>query len=361
MKTLTLTESAISLLKQLIATPSISRNEGNTASLIEEYLRNHRVEVHRQGNNIWAWNRYSEAGKPVILLNSHHDTVKPSESWKRKPFNPGVEGDYLYGLGSNDAGGPLVSLIATFLHFHEQKDLPFNLVLAATAEEEISGPNGVASILPELGRIDLGIIGEPTEMQMAVAEKGLMVLDCVAYGKSGHAARDEGENALYKAVQDIEWLRTFQFPKTSEFMGPVKMTVTQIEAGSQHNVVPDRCSFVVDVRTNEYYSNKEAFVIIDEAVSAEVNPRSFRLNSSRIPIDHPIVKRGIELGLRYFGSPTLSDQALMAFTTLKIGPGDSARSHTPDEYIRISEIEEGVELYVQLLEGLTDLTGFRNL
>lgn len=352
MITTTHTESAISLLKLLISTPSLSRNEGNTASHIEEFLRDKGIIPRRQGNNIWAWNRHTQIGLPVILLNSHHDTVKPSESWQRKPFHAGVEGDTLYGLGSNDAGGPLVSLIATFLHFYEQENLPFNLVLAATAEEEISGPNGIASILPELGKVDLGIVGEPTEMQMAVAEKGLMVLDCISHGASGHAARNEGENALYKAIQDIEWFRTFQFPKQSEFMGAMKMTVTQIEAGSQHNVIPDRCAFVVDVRTIEQYSNEEAFSIISEAVKCEVKARSFRLNSSRIPIKHPIVQRGLELGLTSYGSPTLSDQALMPFTTIKIGPGDSARSHTPDEYIKLSEVETGIELYIQLLTGL---------
>ena len=344
--------SAVSLLKQLIATPSLSRNEGNTASLIEEYLRDRGLAPRRQGNNIWVRNKYNRAGKPVILLNSHHDTVKPSEGWARKPFHPGVEGDRLYGLGSNDAGGPLVSLIATFLHFYERKDLPFNLILAATAEEEISGADGIASILPELGPVDLGIVGEPTQMQMAVAEKGLMVLDCVAHGRSGHAAREEGENAIYKALKDIEWFRNFRFPLHSELMGEMKMTVTQIEAGAQHNVVPDRCSFVVDVRTIEQYSNEAAFDIIRKAVDSEVKARSFRLNSSRIPLDHPVVQRGLQLGLSYFGSPTLSDQALMPFTTLKIGPGDSARSHTPDEYICLSEIEAGIHTYVRLLEGL---------
>lgn len=344
--------SAVSLLKQLIATPSLSRNEGNTASLIEEFLRDHRVAPRRQGNNIWAWNKHIRAGRPVILLNSHHDTVKPSEGWERKPFNPGVEGDRLYGLGSNDAGGPLVSLIATFLHFYERKDLPFNLVIAATAEEEISGAGGIASILAELGDIQLGIVGEPTQMQMAVAEKGLMVLDCVAHGRSGHAAREEGENAIYKAMEAIEWFRTFRFPRKSALMGEMKMTVTQIEAGTQHNVVPDRCSFVVDVRTIEQYTNEAAFEIIQRSVDCEVNARSFRLNSSRISLDHPIVKRGMELGLSHYGSPTLSDQALLPFTTLKIGPGDSARSHTPDEYICLAEIGQGIDTYIRLLEGL---------
>jgi acetylornithine deacetylase len=347
-----LVASAVLLLKQLIATPSLSRNEGNTASLIEEFLRDHQVTPRRQGNNIWAWNKYIRTGRPVILLNSHHDTVKPSEGWQRKPFNPGVEGDRLYGLGSNDAGGSLVSLIATFLHFYERKDLPFNLVIAATAEEEISGAEGIASVLPELGKIHLGIVGEPTQMQMAVAEKGLMVLDCVAHGRSGHAAREEGENAIYKAMESMEWFRTFRFPRHSALMGDMKMTVTQIEAGSQHNVVPDRCSFVVDVRTIEQYTNEEVFEVIRKSVDCEVHARSFRLNSSQISLDHPIVQRGMHLGLSYYGSPTLSDQALMAFTTLKIGPGDSARSHTPDEYICLPEIAQGIDTYIRLLEGL---------
>ncbi len=343
---------SIDLLKRLIATPSFSREEGPTGDLIQNYLSRQQVATKRQGHNVWARNRHWQDGKPVILLNSHHDTVKPNAGWQRDPFQPGVEGERLYGLGSNDAGGPLVSLIATFLHFYQQPDLPWNLLLAATAEEEISGPHGVASILPQLGPIDLGIVGEPTQMQPAVAEKGLLVIDGYAHGKAGHAAREEGVNAIYQAWPDIERLRTYRFERVSDFLGPVKLSVTQIEAGTQHNVVPDVCHFVVDLRTNELYSNEEAFALLDELTACELKPRSFRLNSSRLPLDHPVVRRAEALGLKPFGSPTLSDQALMPFPTLKIGPGDSARSHTADEYICISEVEAGIAGYVELLEGL---------
>ncbi len=285
------------------------------------------------------------------MLNSHIDTVKPSDKWTCDPFTPILKGDKLTGLGSNDAGAPLVSLIATFLIL-SQKEQPYNLLFAASAEEEISGKNGISSVLEEFGEIDLGIIGEPTQMQMAIAEKGLMVLDCFVHGKQGHAAREEGVNAIYKALPDIEWFRTYRFPKESEFLGPVKMTVTGIKAGSQHNVVPDMCEFMVDVRINEHYLNKELFELIQKSVNCEVKARSFRLNSSGIPVDHPVVKRGNDLGLSYYGSPTTSDQAVINFTTLKIGPGDSARSHTADEYVYLHEIEEGIDIYVKLLDGL---------
>lgn len=343
----------IQLLSQLIETPSLSREEEGTASILEEFMQAQGVAYQQQGNNIWAWNKHRESDNPTILLNSHHDTVKAGSSWTYKPFKATLEGDKLTGLGSNDAGGCLVSLIATFLHFYEREDLPYNLVLAATAEEEISGPNGIASILGELGHIDLAIVGEPTQMQMAIAEKGLMVLDCYAHGKTGHAARDEGINAIYIALQDIEWFKSYQFEKTSPFLGPMKMTVSQIEAGHQHNVVPDLCKFVVDVRTNECYSNEAAFEIIGAATQSEIKPRSFRLNSSQLASDHPLVVKGKAMGLTTYGSPTLSDQALIPFPSLKIGPGDSARSHTPDEYILVSEIEGGIKVYVELLEGLS--------
>ncbi len=346
------TPAAIDLLKQLIQIPSLSRQEDQTADCIADFLLRQGVAIKRQGNNVWAFNQAFSAGRPTILLNSHHDTVRAKQDWTRDPHAATLEGDTLYGLGSNDAGGPLVSLIACFLHFYERKDLPYNLIMAATAEEEISGPNGIASILPQLGTIDLGIVGEPTEMQLAIAEKGLMVMDCYGKGKSGHAARNEGINAIYASIPDINWFQNYQFEEVSDFLGPVKMSVTQINAGTQHNVVPDECHFVVDVRTNELYSNQEAFDIIDQHTQCEVKPRSFRLNSSRLAPDHPIVRRGRELGRETYGSPTLSDQALMPFPTLKIGPGDSARSHTADEYILLSEIEAGVELYIQMLEGL---------
>ncbi len=342
---------AVELLKKLIATPSLSREEADAADLIVAFFESKGFKPNRKGNNIWLWAEEKDLSKPTLLLNSHIDTVKPSAQWTFNPFESTLKNDKLYGLGSNDAGAPLVSLISSFLILSEKKQ-PYNLLFVASAEEEISGVNGISSILEELGEIDLGIVGEPTQMQMAVAEKGLMVLDCFAIGKSGHAAREEGVNAIYKALPDIEWFKSYRFPKESEFLGAVKMTVTGVKAGSQHNVVPDVCEFMVDVRINEFYSNRELFELIQQHVSCEVKPRSVRLNSSSVPVKHPVVKRGLELGLTYYGSPTTSDQAVMDFTTLKIGPGDSARSHTADEFIRLSEIEEGIETYVKLLDGL---------
>ncbi|WP_430814622.1 M20 family metallo-hydrolase [Carboxylicivirga sp. RSCT41] len=346
------TAEAKELLKQLITIQSFSGEEDDVANVMGGYLKENGLNVNRKGNNLWCWAGEKDENRPTILLNSHLDTVRPSSKWTYDPFGATLEGDKLTGLGSNDAGGPLVSLMATFLCLKD-KELDYNLVFAATAEEENSGANGVISILPELGKIDLGIVGEPTQMQMAVAEKGLMVLDCEAHGKTGHAARDEGDNALYKAMKDIEWFQSYQFDKVSPHLGAVKMTVTQIEAGSQHNVVPDSCRFVVDVRLNENYSNEACHQIIEQHVDCDVKPRSFRLNSSFIPMDHPLVKRGVERGLSYYGSPTTSDQAVMDFTTIKMGCGDSARSHTPDEYIYLSEIEEGVDIFLGLLDGLT--------
>lgn len=343
----------IDLLKSLISVPSLSRNEQDAALIIRKFLDGSGIKYNFKENNTWVKNVHWKEGLPVILLNSHIDTVKPASGYTRDPFSPDVENGVLYGLGSNDAGGALVTLLAVFIHFSEHENLPFNLIYAATAEEEISGMNGLASILDELGTLDLAIVGEPTQMQMAIAEKGLMVLDCIASGKSGHAAREEGENAIYKAIADIEKLRNFRFEKTSDILGAVKMSVTMINAGTQHNVVPDVCSFVVDVRTNEFYSNQEAFLIVDELIASEVKPRSFRLNSSGISVDHPIVRRGINLGLKYYGSPTTSDQAVIPYPSVKIGPGDSARSHTADEFILISEIEEGFRIYVDLLTDLS--------
>ena len=342
----------IKLLQKLISTQSFSREEENAAQLIRSFLFEKEILYQEKGNNTWARNRFWTDGLPVILLNSHVDTVKPAKGYTRDPFMPDIEDGKLFGLGSNDAGGPLVSLLAVFVHFFQKENLPFNLIYAATAEEEVSGTNGVESILSELGSIDLAIVGEPTKMQMAIAEKGLMVLDCVAYGKSGHAARNEGVNAIYKAIKDIEIIRNYKFKKTSELLGEVKMTVSLINAGTQHNVVPDQCSFVVDVRTNEHYSNEKAFEIINGLIESEVKPRSFRLNSSGIPVTHPIVERGVSLGLSYYGSPTTSDQAVMSHPSIKIGPGDSARSHTADEFIYLQEIEEAFHIYVKLLNGL---------
>ncbi len=345
---------AIDLLRQLIQTPSFSREEESTALLMANFFQQNNIPFHRQGNNLWAIHPEYSDKKNTILLNSHHDTVQPNKGWQRDPFTATLEGDVLYGLGSNDAGGPLVSLLATFVHFFEKKELPFNLIMAATAEEEISGKNGIASILDQLGAIDAAIVGEPTSMDMAIAEKGLMVIDAEARGQSGHAAREEGVNAIYLALQDIEWIRNYRFEKVSPLLGPVKMSVTQIEAGYQHNVVPDSCTFVMDVRSNECYSNEELFDILQQHTRSELKARSFRLNSSGIAPDHPLVKAGEKLGLRTYGSPTLSDQALMPFPSLKLGPGDSARSHTADEYIRLSEIRRGMELYVAVLKEMED-------
>jgi len=346
-----LTQTALSLLRRLIAIPSFSREEAGTADLIETFFRERGIPTCRKGNNIWAYSQHRDETKPFVLLNSHHDTVRPAAGWQRDPYTPTIEGDALYGLGSNDAGGPLVSLIATFLHFYENKGLPFNLILAATAEEEISGPGGLAAVLEELPEITVGIIGEPTQMQMAVAERGLMVIDAVARGKAGHAARNEGINAIYLAMQDIQWIKDYQFEKVSPVLGPVKATVTQIEAGSQHNVVPDTCRYVVDVRTQECYTNREVFDILQEHTAAELSARSFRLNPSGIPPDHPLVQAGVALGMKIYGSPTLSDQALCPFPTIKAGPGDSARSHTADEFIRLSEVEEGIKAYIRLVNA----------
>jgi len=345
-------EKHINLLKSIIATSSLSREEEEVAMIIRNFLNESSQEFCSRMNNTWVRNKYWKEGLPVILLNSHIDTVKPSSDYTRDPYSPDIEDGVLYGLGSNDAGASLITLLAVFMHFSDEKNLPFNLVYAATAEEEISGTNGLASILEEIGAIDLAIVGEPTKMQMAIAEKGLIVLYCTAHGRSGHAAREEGENAIYKAIADIEKLRNFKFEKSSQIMGDVKLTVTIINSGSQHNVVPDACSFVIDVRTNEHYSNQQAFEVIQNLIDSEVTPRSLRLNSSGIPVDHPIVQRGIRLGLSYYGSPTTSDQAVIPYPSIKIGPGDSARSHTANEYILISEIEEGFRIYVDLLTGL---------
>jgi acetylornithine deacetylase len=342
----------IDLLMQLIAIPSISREEDKAASLMRQFLLRRNVPFHEKLNNTWAFNFYFDKVKPTILLNSHIDTVKPAKGWTYEPFKATAEGERITGLGSNDAGGPLVSLLATFLHFYHRPDLPYNLIFAASAEEENSGISGFEAIKSELPDISFAIVGEPTRMEVAIAEKGLLVLDCFAYGKSGHAARNEGENALYKALNDIQILQNFSFEKVSDVLGPVKITVTQIEAGSQHNVVPDICHFVVDVRTNEFYSNQEAFKAISTAISSEVKPRSFRLNSSGVPEDHPFAIKAKAMGIHCFGSPTTSDQAIMPWPSVKIGPGDSARSHTADEYILKSEITEGIERYILLLEGL---------
>jgi acetylornithine deacetylase len=342
---------AIDLLKRLIACPSVSREESDLADFLEICLKEKKVLPQRKGNNIWALSPDWDDKKPVILLNSHIDTVKPVPGWTRDPFSPMEEDGKLFGLGSNDAGASLVSLLQTFLIL-SRKDRENNFIFLASAEEEISGKNGIESVLPELPPIDLGVVGEPTGMQPAIAEKGLMVLDGTVYGKSGHAARDEGENAIYKAIPVIEWFRNKQFPEVSPFLGPVKMSVTMVQAGTQHNVVPGECKFTVDVRTNEYYRNETLFEEISAACGAEVHVRSFRLNASHISTEHPLVKRAILLGMNPFGSPTLSDQALMTFPSLKIGPGQSSRSHTADEFVNLSEIREAIDVYLRLLSNL---------
>ena len=353
-------QTYITLLQKLIATPSFSREEDKTADIIQDFFHKRNIPTERKGNNVWAKNRHftveernpDSFGKrtPTVLLNSHHDTVKPVSGWTRDPFAPDIVDGKLYGLGSNDAGASLVALIAAFCFYYD-KQLPFNLVLLASAEEEISGKNGVELVLPDLPPLSIGIVGEPTLLLMAVAEKGLMVVDGIARGKAGHAARDEGVNALYIALDDIAKIRAFDFEKKSDLLGAVKMSVTQIQAGTQHNVVPDECRFVVDIRTNEFYTNQEIWAIIQKEVQSELKPRSFRLNSSKIDLKHPLILRGLELGKTYYGSPTLSDQALMSFPTLKIGVGDSARSHTADEFVFVKEIEEGIDMYIALLDG----------
>lgn len=353
-ETLKAADEAINLLQQLIATQSFSREEDNTADIIASFLEARGVQVHRLKHNVWVKSKDFDSKKPTILLNSHHDTVKPASTYTRDPFSPDIEDNILYGLGSNDAGGALVCLLQAFLLLNEHSERSFNIIFVASAEEEISGKDGIAALLPELGKIDLAIVGEPTAMQMAVAEKGLMVIDGVAQGKSGHAARNEGLNAIYIAMEDIQKLKEFRFPRKSPTLGEIRISVTQINAGTQHNVVPDRCSFVVDVRTHEQYSNSEVFAILQDMVQSELTARSFRLNASGIPDSHPLVQKGLAMGLKAYGSPTLSDQALMSgFPSLKIGPGMSARSHTADEYIKLSEIREGIDIYLQLLRGLS--------
>lgn len=342
-------QQAIALLKKLIATPSFSKEEDKTGDFIELFFQSQNIQTYRKLNNIWAFNLHYDPKKPTVLLNSHHDTVKPNAGYTKNPFEPVLEGDYLYGLGSNDAGGPLVSLIATFLYFYPMKDLKYNFIISATAEEEISGKNGVELIIPDLGELSFAIVGEPTKMELAVSERGLMVVDCIAHGKSGHAARKEGENSIYKAISDIEWLRTFEYPKVSPTLGKIQSTTTIIHSGTQHNVVPDRCEFTVDVRLTDAYKPEEVLEIMQKNMQSELNPRSTRLRPSFISEEHPIVKAGVSLGRPTYGSPTTSDQALIPVPSIKLGPGDSARSHTADEYIRLSEIENGIDLYIKML------------
>lgn len=345
------TSEAITLLQALIGIPSLSREEDTAADFLQNYIEESGIMTGRSGNNIWCISPMFDVNKPTILLNSHIDTVKPVTGWRRQPFTPKIENGKLYGLGSNDAGASLVSLFQVYRHLSATQQ-SYNLIYLASCEEEVSGKNGIESVLPKLPPITLGIVGEPTEMNPAIAEKGLMVLDLTARGKAGHAARNDGENAIYKLMPDIEWFRSFRFSKESPLLGTVKMSVTQINAGTQHNVIPDICTAVVDIRSNECYSNEELFEEITKYISCEAKARSFRLNSSSIPADHSFVKRAVELGKVPFGSPTLSDQALMKFPSVKIGPGKSSRSHTADEYILLNEIEEAIGLYIRLLDGL---------
>ncbi|MES2690159.1 MAG: M20 family metallo-hydrolase [Bacteroidota bacterium] len=342
----------VNRLQELVATPSLSKEEGGATLLFENWMKADGIAYVRKGNNLIARSLYTDHSKPAILLNSHLDTVKPNAGYTKDPFNAVIAGEKLYGLGSNDAGGALMCLYAVFKQFYRSEDLKYNLVFAATAEEEISGRNGIESIITEIEPIDLAVVGEPTQMHLAVAEKGLLVLDCVVYGKAGHAARNEGENAIYKALKDLAWFQSFSFPLVSGTLGEVKMSVTMIEAGTQHNVVPAECKFTVDIRCTDAYTHEELLDIIKAHTSCAIKPRSLRLKPSAISMDHPIVKAGIKLGRNAYGSPTTSDQALMPFTSLKIGPGDSARSHQADEFIYLQELKEGIQLYHQLLTSI---------
>lgn len=346
----TLTSEAVSLLQSLIAIPSVSREEEKAADFLQTYIEQHGINTGRKGNNVWCLCPGFDLKKPTLLLNSHIDTVKPVNGWRKQPFTPSLGSNgKLYGLGSNDAGASVVSLLQTFLHLCRTRQT-YNLIFLASCEEEVSGKGGIECVLPELPPIDFAIVGEPTEMQPAIAEKGLMVLDVTANGRAGHAARNEGDNAIYKVLEDIAWFRDYRFAKESPLLGPVKMSVTVIHAGTQHNVIPDRCAFTVDIRSNECYTNQELFNEISKHISCQAEARSFRLGSSHVSPEHPLVKRAVALGRTPFGSPTLSDQALMPFPSMKIGPGKSCRSHTADEFIFVREIEEAITLYLQLLE-----------
>ena len=345
-----ITKKAVDLLSRLIETQSYSGEEQETADILSNYLRQHGYEINQKGNNVWARSNHYDPTKPTLLLNSHHDTVHATSKWINDPFKANLLEGKLIGLGSNDAGGPLVSLLHTFIEL-DKKEQPYNLVFLASAEEESSGKNGVPIVLDDLGTIDVGVVGEPTSMDMAIAERGLVVLDCIAHGESGHAARGEG-NAIYLAMKDIEWFKSYRFEKESEVLGAINMTVTQINAGSLYNVVPDECSFVVDVRPNEYYSNAEMVDFIKEQVNCEVTPRSLHLNASGIQATHPLVQQAVALGIHTYGSKTMSDQVHMPFPTIKMGPGDTRRSHTADEYIYVDEIDAGIQIYLQLLDGL---------
>ena len=342
---------AISLLKSLIKTPSFSSEEHHTALLIESWFQDSDISFNRTNNNIWAINKYFDETKPTLLLNSHHDTVRPNNGYTKDPFDPIINAGKLYGLGSNDAGGCLVSLLATFSFFYYHKHLKYNLVMVASAEEESSGENGLNSMLSIIPEISVAIIGEPTSMQLAIAEKGLVVFDAKVIGTPGHAAHKNDDNAIYNSIEVLKWFQDYTFEKYSESLGDVKMTVTQIQAGKQHNAIPSEVTLVVDVRVNNRYSNKEiAEILVNESPCSTIVPRSLRLNSSSISVEHDLIKAGLELGRKTYGSPTLSDQSVLSCPSLKLGPGDSTRSHTADEFIYLQEIEEGITLYIKLLE-----------
>ena len=342
-----LTQEAVELLSQLISTPSVSREETAAADILADFIGKCGLPVTRIGNNILVQEALDD-NKPSLLLNAHIDTVKPVSTWTRDPFTPTIEDDRLYGLGSNDCGGGLVSLLQAYRML---RGLPtsYNLVFLASCEEEVGGANGFSLALPQLPKIDVAIVGEPTGMQPAIAEKGLMVIDAVAHGVSGHAAREEGVNAIYEAIEDLQFIRNYKFRKKSLLLGPTKMTVTIINSGSQHNVIPDECRFTIDVRTNEFYQNEFLFAFLQKHLKSELKARSFRLSSSHIPVGHPLIQRCVDMGMNPFGSPTLSDQALMPFPSFKLGPGQSARSHSADEFICISEIEQAIATYIKLL------------
>ncbi|MBN7812081.1 M20/M25/M40 family metallo-hydrolase [Algoriphagus sp. H41] len=348
-------DEAVQLLKDLIAIPSYSKEEGKTADRIEVFLTEKGINVNRSGNNVWAFASEYNPVLPTIWLNSHHDTVKPNNGYTKDPFLPSVEGGKLFGLGSNDAGGPLVCLIATFCHFIG-KPLPFNLLLIASAEEEISGPNGIASLTATLPEAELAIVGEPTQMRLAVAEKGLLVIDAKIHGKAGHAAREEGVNAIYLAMEDLDEIRNFEFFKSSPFLGRTKVTMTVIKAGHQHNVIPDLCEYTLDVRVTDAYTLEEAFAELQRNLKADLTPRSMRLQSSHLPDGHLMYRVAAKLELEKFGSPTLSDQALIPWPSVKIGPGDSARSHTADEFIFLEEIKNGIQGYISIVNKYAELS-----
>jgi len=350
-----LTSDAVALLKKLIETPSFSSEENDTANHIEKWFKKRDILFTRTKNNVWAINKYFDKARPTLLLNSHHDTVKPNNAYTKNPFSAIEENGKLYGLGSNDAGGCLVALLSTFAYFYNLRNLKFNLVIVASAEEENSGNNGLASMLSIIPEIDVAIVGEPTLMDLAVAEKGLVVFDAIVKGTPSHAAHPNDNNAIYNCILVLQWFKDFQFKKTSESLGDVKMTVTQINAGMQHNAVPSEVKLVVDVRVNDKYSNQEIVDILQkESPCTSIIPRSIKLNSSSIPVNHPLVIAGLELGRNTYGSPTLSDQAILTCPSLKLGPGDSKRSHSADEFIYLNEIEEGIKIYIDLLEKVLE-------